>query len=181
MQQLSEATAQHCWPVLRGCASIRHQAWLHSWPGCKSACPEAPSENVVVGIVSSHARTLQLIPTDWALICRGLPCSVRSGFPGLRQHQRALHAQHLPVLRHQDGRQRAAHAVRLPGRAAAQAHLRVCHPAGWAHTHPHRLQVGPGAHHYKGGNLLFLILLYFLPLLLEVICCEYSAPGSDGS
>ena len=67
-------------------------------------------------------------------------CSVRAGLFGLRGHQRTLHADHLPVLRHENGRLGAAHAQRLAGRAAAQAHHRLHRGQGWPDTPAHRLQ-----------------------------------------
>ena len=67
-------------------------------------------------------------------------CSIRAGVSGLRGHQRTLHADHLPVLRHENGRLGAAHAQRLAGGAAAKAHHRLHRGQGGPDTPAHRLQ-----------------------------------------
>ena len=71
-----------------------------------------------------------------------LPCSVCTWIFGLRGHQCALHAHHIPIFRHKDGRIGAAHAQRLARRAPAEAHHPVHHQQGWPHTPPRRMQVG---------------------------------------
>ena len=80
-------------------------------------------------------------------------CSLCAGVSGLRQHQCPVHAVHLPVLCHQDGRLGAAHAERRPRAPPAAAHCRVCHCQGCAHTDASWLQVSHAAGRVSAESL----------------------------